>query len=297
MALSHSAVAHLWANQSKDRASGGHVFFEGPRIYSYGHHFCMGRILPSGAVVLATRGYSNSTSKHKSYANRAVSHLTRVYCHDPDMSAADNRALVVREVANLLSAAGAPRTRESTNVKRRAEALHLAEQFNAYLAELPKGEQRGVKPIDVSKLQGVVEELRKQLEKERQQHMERRRRQAEEAKEDLEKWRRGEATRLGLYHLPVALRLSKDGKQVETSHGAEVPVSRAKRLWNYIRDVKANGIPANASKPYGAGINLGHFTLNEIREDGSIRAGCHNIAYPEIENIAKQLGLLEEAVH
>jgi hypothetical protein len=94
--------------------------------------------------------------------------------------------------------------------------------------------------------------------------------------------------------VPTMLRLSKDGKSVETSKGANIPVSFARRLWNYITDIRANGFPKGMEENYGAGQRLGHYTLNRIEADGSIVVGCHQIAYVEIEGIAKQLGLLPE---
>lgn len=38
-------VAHLWAHEQEESASGSNFFFEGTSIYSYGHHFEVGRIV------------------------------------------------------------------------------------------------------------------------------------------------------------------------------------------------------------------------------------------------------------
>lgn len=37
-------VCHYWANQIQPEGRAGNVYFDGPRIYSYGRHFCMARI-------------------------------------------------------------------------------------------------------------------------------------------------------------------------------------------------------------------------------------------------------------
>lgn len=43
--MNNSMVAHLWAHEQKESASGSNFFFEGTSIYSYGHHFEVGRIV------------------------------------------------------------------------------------------------------------------------------------------------------------------------------------------------------------------------------------------------------------
>lgn len=43
--MNNSMVAHLWAHEQEESASGSNFFFEGTSIYSYGHHFEVGRIV------------------------------------------------------------------------------------------------------------------------------------------------------------------------------------------------------------------------------------------------------------
>jgi hypothetical protein len=88
------------------------------------------------------------------------------------------------------------------------------------------------------------------------------------------------------------LRLSEGGVGgvcVETSAGAIIPLDAALRLWPVILRVM------KGDKDYEVGMALGHYRLTQIRTDGSIKVGCHDIAFDEIEGIAKQLGLLERA--
>lgn len=71
-------VFHVWANQSAPhgRRSDGRVFFEGRTLYSYGHHFALGHVMPDGVTLLNADSYSISTSKHQSQARWAVSGRT-----------------------------------------------------------------------------------------------------------------------------------------------------------------------------------------------------------------------------
>lgn len=38
-------------------------------------------------------------------------------------------------------------------------------------------------------------------------------------------------------------------------------------------------------------IKLGHFQIDEINQDGTVKAGCHIVHYDEISSIAEQLGI------
>lgn len=286
---SRSETAHVWAQnrQSDGKSSDGRMFFERDRIYSYGRHFCMARILPSGAVAVTTRSYSSSTSKHQSHVSRAISHRKRVYCHDPDSSASSESEYVRERIASMLKdAAEKPRIRQTTRDSLRASALHLAEQFNEYLAELPKDEKKGVRPIDTSNLADVREELERQKKREAAARRLAEAKVAEKQREHLAEWRNGSDVWHNLYSLPPALRLKND--EVQTSHGAVISVEDAHRLWPMIQRVR------RGDRDYEVGMDLGYYRLTKIRRDGSIIVGCHDIAYSEIERIAKALGLLDE---
>lgn len=43
--MNNLIVAHLWAHEQEESALGSNFFFEGTSIYSYGHHFEVGRIV------------------------------------------------------------------------------------------------------------------------------------------------------------------------------------------------------------------------------------------------------------
>lgn len=78
--LSPEMVAHLWANKAQDEArnAGETFYFTGPTIYSYGSHFVIAHHLDNGVVLWNDAGYSNTTSRHKSHAWRALSSAQRL---------------------------------------------------------------------------------------------------------------------------------------------------------------------------------------------------------------------------
>lgn len=293
---SSDEVFHYWANKVQAYGESGNVFFKDDKVYSYGHHFCIARHLPSGLVAFTTRGYSPTTSRHISQARSAARHLTLVYCHNPDESARTNMNHARNAIRDALNAAEKPRIRQATRDDHRARALRIAEQANAYLAALPNEESQGVEPIDTSALEAVRTALVAADEAAQKIREEQQAARIAELQESLSQWRRGEIIiRTGLHNIPPALRLGyrerymdEPGHQiVETSHGAEIPVADALKLWPIIQRVRGG------SKDYTPGEPIGAYRLTQIRADGSIRVGCHDIAYSEIEGIARQLGLLE----
>jgi hypothetical protein len=52
--------------------TGSHLFIEGDSLYSYGHHFVVARRNADGSFWLNPAKYSPTTSRHQSYARRAI---------------------------------------------------------------------------------------------------------------------------------------------------------------------------------------------------------------------------------
>lgn len=81
--MNNTMVAHLWAHQSCDNAHGSHFYFRGPRIYSYGTHYEVGRVVynkkATRAYLINISGYSNSTAKHINYALSAIPDSSLVF--------------------------------------------------------------------------------------------------------------------------------------------------------------------------------------------------------------------------
>lgn len=75
---SFDGIAHLWANQKQENARCSNGFFENNTIYSYGHHFEIGKIfneikVNNKPVILLTKEkYSATTSKHQSLVRWAI---------------------------------------------------------------------------------------------------------------------------------------------------------------------------------------------------------------------------------
>lgn len=79
--MNNSMVAHLWANEKQEKASGSNFFFEGESIYSFGYDFEVGRIVRNKrgevAYLLNNNQYKNGcvgvyTERHKHQASAAI---------------------------------------------------------------------------------------------------------------------------------------------------------------------------------------------------------------------------------
>ncbi len=79
------------------------------------------------------------------------------------------------------------------------------------------------------------------------------------------------------------------GDSIETSHSAAVPLSVAKKVWRLIKLAVAKS--EDLLHDFGESARIGHYTLNAVYKDGSIKVGCHKIAYFELESMAEKLGL------
>jgi hypothetical protein len=288
---SHSELAHVWAQNNQEEGRASRMFFEHGKLFSYGRHFCIARILDSGVVVFGTHDYSSSTSKHQSEALHAVKHRRKVYCHDPDRTAADNREFTEKCIRfRLNEAKTSRRVLPATRVGHKLEAARLAKQFNEYLVELPEDERRFVKSFELEPLAVSPEELdvlrqyEEALQAKREAMWERQR----EARALVEEWRACVYNH-SLHAVPTMLRVSKDSQSIETSKGANIPISAARRLWPLIENCRSVGTALVDRE-----MPLGHYTLTEIKANGDITVGCHDIAYSEIERIAKAMGLLSE---
>lgn len=107
--------------------------------------------------------------------------------------------------------------------------------------------------------------------------------------EQVQMWKSGEISQLHYYWFEddqpnVWLRI-KNGK-IETSKGIKVEQTEAERLWRLIK-VFHNG----GQFQHDLALDVtGHRWAFNRYENDMLTAGCHRIAYNEMESIAKQLG-------
>lgn len=296
-------VAHVWAAQSQDEGYASHFFFEGPSLFSYGHHFEVARIVRPGVVLFNESSYSNSTSKHQGYARSAVSHM-RVF-RIPGLkwqAVVDHNAsaeFYIQTLGDKLAYISRMRKDPEWMLKMYAD---MAEKAAGYVLEFGKGIrkplQRTIADIYAARENPLTAEVMEKLkvraaaERERAKAERLARAAADAARKvelqaEYDGWKAGTVDRLpweAVNLFPVALRVHDD--EIQTTKGAAVPVIEARKLWRALR-TDAGTVP---------GMRVGHYTVTRIDPDhDSLIVGCHTIPLREVTRMAVRLGF-EKAV-
>lgn len=262
-------VIHLWANQSQSDARSRNVFFEGDSVYSYGYHYKLGRIHKVNGITIAlinSTRYSNSTSKHQSMANSAVSHLVSLQSSDVDSietALIESQDRLVNEFFNLFNQRSfwdADLSYYFKNVK----------EFNEVCDFLKRKELKIEVPEELRKL--AISHIKKciarrevlNVEKTAKREAARLERVAKIGVE-VEAWKVGGPLTNGMREIkPQLIRVNNN--KVETTMGAEVPLTEAMSLLVRILKGKAK-----------KGDKVGSFTLESVQKD-TVTIGCHTIS-------------------
>lgn len=282
-------VAHLWAHQTQSEAynSGRTVFFRDKAIYSYGHHFPMGRFVRNAkgetAVLITTRTYSVTTSRHLRGVRYAVRHISPIFNVPLEDRTQDNAyAPCYCERIEATQRLVARARKADTQQRLYADLVNLVAEANAYCAffELPDS---FTVMEDFFELRST---LANQEAKERKAEKERLAKIARENEERIERWCAGESVYLP-GSLPVYLRI--EGDQVVTSKGARFPVAHALRGIALVKATISSGRPYQRN---GHTLHLGVYVIDSIDIHGNVKAGCHHVRYSEIARIEAQLQAL-----
>jgi hypothetical protein len=276
---SHSQIAHVWANQLQNEGRASSMFFYGPVIYSYGYHYEIARYIetPNGQKVcfINSNGYSNSTAKHTRHVSHAIPDGIPVF-HVPFVRSGWSRdqSISVENLGGII---------EALLVECKNYIFdQLKARTNSYPFNQASGRYHDIEQI--CELFGIPvparpenwETARIKSEHLRDTAVERQtakqQKEIEKQKELLEKWLRNEYNGQ-LYNIPVHLRVSTDGRLIETTKGAKVNIESALRLLAKLRsntDVK--------------GEKIDGFTLIENTLD-HVKIGCHTISWPVINQL------------
>jgi hypothetical protein len=77
--------------------------------------------------------------------------------------------------------------------------------------------------------------------------------------------------------------------QLETSHGARVPLNHAIKAFRFVKLIRETG---GHWQRNGRTVRVGFYQLDSIDPDG-FNAGCHRINWPEIERVARLAGVFD----
>jgi len=76
------------------------------------------------------------------------------------------------------------------------------------------------------------------------------------------------------------------GGTLRTSHGAQVPLDHALKVFSFLRLCRAKGQGWTRN---GSSLRVGHFSVDSVTPGGDFVAGCHRINWPEVARLAALL--------
>jgi hypothetical protein len=281
-------IAHVWAHKSAPHGkSPGAVSFDGDVIYSY--RTAMARHIEhkgKPAIVLNVTSYSHSTSKHQGRINSAIHGL------DIPIFRVDGQGMgaelwfsgdelfthYVENAARCIEQSKLPRIRPHTVEAHKGRAAHYLEQAKAVAAFYglrKKVDEKAIERLAVAK-----------------QRAEKRERIAREKREARDREEQGEAYMAWIENtpctdtfnprnFPIAFRV--EGDELVSTLGARVPLQAARVAYRFITSKRGQAWREN-----GETCQVGTYRLNAINEQGIV-AGCHRIAWAEIERLSSIL--------
>jgi hypothetical protein len=283
---------HYWSAMALPEAKCGNVRYDGPVIYSYAEP--IGLLLPGNRVLISSRNFSVTTSSHQTQARMATHHMRS--CSAPHLTKYHSSDLHLQGMhkenfRHWMRDAEYAVTELKNHPRRKIRIANrltsILQSYNAYreFFELDWPE------LSSDEMRALVEETaqrrhEEQLAAEKRREEQRRIDEAEEATELL-LWRDHVTERRAFSKM--ALRLSLDGTEIETTRGAAVPVTEAPVLWRYTSLCRRKG---EAFTP-DSEVKVGHYKLTRIEQDGTLVIGCHTIPFYELELMAKKLKFIE----
>lgn len=292
-------LAHVWAQQKQQHGRGHNFFFDGPSIYSYGRHFEIARFDPKhDCVLFTTARYSQSTSKHISYARNAISHKT-VFCVSDIAQPAFTVEVYLKEIDKRLievvkgtKRLAAGRIADLSAFIDRAEnfaTLYKKEIGRPLCLKIAKWKIKRIdgKLLDEKTLATIKAGIKTETAANKIRNAEKRAAAAARAIEDAKTqaevtraWLAGESNRTPNYAHGAAVLLRIKDKRIETSRGAQITLRAAIDLWAKL---------VAGESPIGIVLDE-LYTVNAW--DGQvITVGCHNIAAAEVAKLAAVLKL------
>lgn len=280
-----SDVIHLFAQQTQTDARCANVFFKpssydrewGDEIYSYGHHYLLGKFIADSVIIIDDTGYSVTTSKHISEIRYATSQYTQFFVTEIDIN------LVLRDVKSNLEKLSRARKPELyiNAINRAFNQLNKWRIFmssnraikSKYKVRANDSKFKAIKKIVESLKVDSVEAIEKLKKFEANKKKREAAKERKRLKIALEKFY-GYETNYARIGSEDFVRLSQDGESIETTQGISVSVKEAKVLYKMIlagKDIK--------------GHNIDGYTVTGI--NGTLKIGCHNINKESMHNIGK----------
>lgn len=299
MSKNNREIPHNWwhANERGAGKKSSNIFYDlsdngESVIYSYGRHFPiairMKDVNGNDIVLFNDDGYSVSTNRHKSYVRQAIPRHVKVF-EVPNLSPFQSFEGVASKLLELREhQLKASITEKRVQAKTRQRCIDEANRILAsYLefCELTGITPKDLKAFGIEDLDTLRADAKAQAEEAERQRKLREKAREKALKKEIAEWVAGERQHLS-GTVGVKLRVSKDGTEIETSHGARIPVEDALKVVPLLKHVKE--VPNR--KIRREGLKLGQYSFTVLTREELV-VGCHHIPVSELDRIAKQLGV------
>ena len=261
--FNNSMTAHVWFSQSQDYGnnSSSSLYFSGATIFSYGNHYPLATIYKDQEVVLVNSTPSSvTTGQHRSDVLMAIDSETFKTISVPDTMDAQNRENIEHLESRVLE------TLENLfkgRMHHESHYIYSIGKYNDYLDYF--GPFVGHEKIEIDDhLKSFSTEVAKK--RRIRESKEAEKRKIIQAKQ-LQEFRVGETSSVNSHKIYLRVR----NGLVETSHGADVPLKDALRLYKALKNKTVN-----------VGHIVGSFTL-EKHSDDIVKIGCHVIELSEAD--------------
>jgi hypothetical protein len=315
--MQNRTIAHDWWYNTDPgaRKIGSNFFWCGNSIYSYGEHHKIARKYAGQIALLNNKHVSSSTARHTSYVVQAMPPGWQMF----EVANVDaqtltehkgNRNALLQQIVAIMAAVGYDPEKVSRPGRRKL--LHLIPDYRHFCAAfhveslptiLPKPSEKlwRKKLLSNAGLRSAYPllELSEMLEAIEERHQERRaflaenpdpqaeakrlKRQQAKAKafeSKIQEWR--EYKRANIDREDMArLRLSKSGKQVETSKGSVITIKEFKLGLTWLKRF-------DKTKKRDNDMIADKYVIGEITDD-MVAVGCHRIPRSEIAYICSAL--------
>lgn len=269
---SNSELIHAYSQQTQFEGRGGSVFFYGKKLYSYGYHYLLCEFITDDAVLINTKGYSNSTSKHINITIGATSQYKQFYTTNSDINLVYD---FIIDAKGKLATARKPEIYIS-NILAKWKTLNEYMTFRGWKKYSNPSEQNKykelIKLVTTLNSEGGKDKIKEyELEKINKIKLAEKKKREKQLNEFL-------SHKINWFRVGNEdyIRISIDKEYIETSQGVKVPIDSARVLYKMILSGKDI-----------SGVRIENYTVNSL--NGHLVIGCHQINIKNMHNIGKQI--------
>jgi hypothetical protein len=278
-----SKVVHVFAQQTQQegRNQSRSIYFRENKIYSYGSHYLLGEFINSDTIIINDFGYSVTTSKHINELINATSQYNQFYTSSIDIKYVQTE---INAFLKCLTNARKPEiyisniTKLETNLTKWVEYCKenkiKKQHFSKYNFVVNKSDYNYKKIVKIANSLLTPETIDKLKAKGKKDAIKQKAKDKKELKIKLDKFNSYKIDRFKIGQFDY-LRLSQNGKFVETSQNIRIEKSDAERLYFSIKN-NFNII----------GNKIGYYRVNKI-DNKALTVGCHKICINSVNKVGK----------